>query len=106
MKGAADRGAATHGEIADARQGRTTIAMPKHRRGVLTLYSAASSPCPAGYGGTGPTGALGLLDVAQGYAFEAPPSIWPRGARNVARPPIRSTLRKTSAYENVQREDL
>jgi hypothetical protein len=83
--------------------------MPKHRRGVLTPYGAATPLCPPGYSGTGPSAALGLLDVAQGYAFTcaslgglagqreevaasvaarlgAPPSIWPRGACNAARP--------------------
>jgi len=29
---------------------------------------------------------LGLLDVTHGYAIEAPPCIWPRGASNAARP--------------------
>ncbi len=84
------------------------MAMLKHRRGVLTKYSAATSLCPSGFAsaalgglaedhrepasgqaarpdGTGPSASLGLLDVAHGYAFEAPPCIWPRGARNEAR---------------------
>ena len=83
--------------------------MLKHRRGVLTQYGAATPLCPAGFacaslgglaetqtesatrqaarlGGTGPSASLGLLAVAHGYAFGAPPSIWPRGARNAARP--------------------
>jgi hypothetical protein len=106
--------------------------MPKHRRGVLTPYGAATPLCPSGFAsasvggladvpqepatrqaarlsGTGPSAALGLLDVAQGYAFTCallgglagrrqvvatwvaarlgtPPPIWPRGACNAARP--------------------
>jgi hypothetical protein len=77
---------------ASARQGRTTKAMPKHRRGVLTPYGAATPLCPSGFAcaslgglaevhqepairqaarlsGTGPSASLGLLDVALGYAF-------------------------------------
>ncbi len=64
--------------------------MLKHRGGVLTPYGAATPLCPSGYDGTGQSAALGLLAVAHGYAIEAPPSIWPRGARNAARPPFRS----------------
>jgi len=60
--------------------------MLKHRGGVLTQYGAATPLCPTGYGGTGPSASLALLDVAHGYAFGAPPCIWPRGARNAARP--------------------
>ena len=40
--------------LARFRQGRMTITMPKHRRGVLTLYQAATPLRPTGYGGTGP----------------------------------------------------
>jgi hypothetical protein len=78
-------GAAARRGLADARQGRTTNAMLKHRGGVMTRYSAATPLCPSGYGGTGPSVSLGLLDVAHGYAIETPPRIWPRGARNAAR---------------------
>jgi hypothetical protein len=51
----------------------------------MTMYGAATPLLPPGYGGTGPSASLGLLDVAQGYAIGAPPGIWPRGARNAAR---------------------
>ena len=78
--------------LASARQGRTTKAMLKHRRGVLTPYGAATPLCPLGYGGTGPSASLGLLAVAHGYAFEPPPPIWPRGARNAARPTYADSL--------------
>jgi len=53
---------------------------------------AATPLCPSGYDGTGPgtarsvVSSLGVLAVAHGYAFELPPTIWPRGARNAARP--------------------
>jgi len=72
--------------------------MLKHRGGVLTPYGAAIPLCPSGYGGTGPSASLALLDVAHGHVLTslrsvvsqsrlgAPPSIWPRGARNAARP--------------------
>jgi len=83
--------------------------MLKHRGGVLTTYGAATPQFPEGFacaslgglaehpmepatakaarrGGTGPSASLELLDVAQGYAFEAPPCIGSRGARNAARP--------------------
>jgi hypothetical protein len=72
--------------------------MLKHRGGVLTPYGAATPLCPSGYDGTGPSASLGLLAVAHGYALAslrsavsqarlgAPPRIWPRGARNAARP--------------------
>jgi hypothetical protein len=60
--------------------------MPKHRRGVLTPYGAVTPLCPSGYAGTGPSAALGSLDVALGYAIGTPPPIWPRGMRNAARP--------------------
>ena len=52
----------------------------------MTQYSAATSLCPSGYDGTGPSASLGVLTVAYGYAIELPPTIWPRGARNAARP--------------------
>ena len=64
--------------------------MLKHRGGVLTPYGAAIPLCPPGYDGTGPSAALGVLDVTHGYAFEPPPCIWPRGARNAARPITRT----------------
>jgi hypothetical protein len=54
----------------------------------MTPYRAVTPLCPAGYGATGPSASLVLLDVARGYAVEAPPRIWPRGARNAARPPF------------------
>ena len=72
--------------------------MPKHRGGVLTPYGAATPLCPSGYCGTGPSASLGVLAVAHGYALtslhsvvsqarlELPPTIWPRGASNAARP--------------------
>ena len=60
--------------------------MLKHRGGVLTPYGAATPLCPSGYCGTGPSASLGVLAVAHGYAFELPPTIWPRGASNAARP--------------------
>jgi len=60
--------------------------MLKHRGGVLTPYGAVTPLCPTGYCGTGPSTTLGLLDVTHGYAIEAPPCIWPRGASNAARP--------------------
>ena len=60
--------------------------MLKHRGGVLTPYGAATPLCPPGYGGTGPSASLGLLDVALGYVFGVPPCTRPRGARNAARP--------------------
>ena len=83
--------------------------MLKHRGGVLTPYGAVTPLCPSGFAyallgglaavlaesaskqaarlcGTGPSATLGLLDVTHGYAFEAPPCIWPRGASNAARP--------------------
>ena len=82
--------AVAHRGLASARQGRTTNAMLKHRGGVLTPYGAATPLCPSGYGGTGPSASLRLLDVAHGYAFKAPPRIWPRGARNAARPITRT----------------
>ena len=44
------------------------------------------SPKTARLGGAGPSAALKLLDVAQGYACGVPPGSWPRGARNAARP--------------------
>jgi hypothetical protein len=56
----------------------------------MTMYSAATPLLPSGYGGTGPSASLELLDVAQGYACGAPPRIWPRGARNAARPITRT----------------
>ena len=50
----------------------------------------SASPRAAQLGGTGPSAALGLLDVAHGYVFGVPPCTWPRGAysavRNAARP--------------------
>ncbi len=79
-------GAAAHRGLADARQGRTTNAMLKHRGGVMTPYGAAIPLCPSGYCGTGPSASLGVLAVAHGYAAELPPTIWPRGACNAARP--------------------
>ncbi len=83
--------------------------MPKHRRGVLTPYGAVPPLCPSGYSGTGPSAALELLNVAQGYAFTCAslgglaesqgglatfqaarlgvaPFTWPRGACNAACP--------------------
>ncbi len=108
--------------LADARQGRTTNAMLKHRGGVLTprpplsrRCPAAIPLCPSGFAcaslgglaevhqesvstqaarlcGTGPgtarsvVSSLGVLAVAHGYAVELPPTIWPRGACNAARP--------------------
>jgi len=60
--------------------------MLKHRGGVLTRYGAAIPLCPSGYCGTGPSASLGVLAVAHGYAFKLPPTIWPRGASNAARP--------------------
>ena len=83
--------------------------MLKHQGGVLTPYGAATPLCPSGFacaalgglaegftepsnswaarlGGTGPSASFGLLDVARCYAIEAPSCIWPRGARNAARP--------------------
>ena len=59
--------------------------MPKHRRGVLTLYQPATPLRPKGHGGTGPSPALALLDVTHGYARRATPWIWHRGARNGTR---------------------
>jgi len=109
-------GAAAHRGLTDARQGRTTNAMPKHRGGVLTPRPPLSRRCPAvtplcptGFAcaalgglagalsgsaggqaarldGTGPSASLGVLAVAHGYACELPPAIWPHGARNAARP--------------------
>ena len=58
--------------------------MPKHRRGMLTPYEPVAPLRPPGYGGTGPSPALALLDVAHGYACGAPPWIWRRGADNGA----------------------
>ena len=104
-------GAAAHRGDADARQGRATNAMLKHRGGVLTPYGAANPLCPTGVAcaslgglaavpevspgrlaarlcGTGPSASLGVLAVTQGYACELPPSIWPRGASNAARPTL------------------
>ncbi len=52
----------------------------------MTPFGAAIPLCPSGYDGTGPSASLGLLDVAQGYAIEAPPFICPRDVRNAARP--------------------
>ena len=64
----------------------------------MTPYGAATPLCPSGYDGTGPSASLELLDVTHGYALTslrsfvsqarlgAPPSTWPRGARNAARP--------------------
>ena len=46
----------------------------------MTQYSAATSLCPSGYDGTGPSASLGVLTVAYGYAIELPPTIWPRAA--------------------------
>ncbi len=66
--------------------------MLKHRGGVLTPYGAAIPLCPSGYCGTGPgtarsvVSSLGVLAVAHGYAFKLPPTIWPRGGSNAARP--------------------
>ena len=76
----------------DARQGRTTNAMQKYRRGVLTQRGATTPLCPEGYGGTGPSASLALLYVPLGYAIEASPGIWPRGARDAVRPPFFSDL--------------
>ena len=56
----------------------------------MTTYGPATPLLPSGYGGTGPSASLGLLDVAHGYAFGVPPGIWPRGARNAARPITRT----------------
>ena len=56
----------------------------------MTQYGAAIPLCPSGYDGTGPSAALGVLAVAHGYAFEPLPCIWPRAARNVARPITRA----------------
>ena len=50
----------------------------------------ATPLCPSGYDGTGPSAALGVLDVAHGYAVEPLPCIRPRGARNAARPITRT----------------
>jgi len=75
----------------------------------MTPYGAATPLCPSGFAyaslgglaavlaettsrqaarldGTGPSASLELLDVAHGYVIGAPPGIWPRGARNAARP--------------------
>ena len=64
----------------------------------MTRYGAAIPLCPSGYDGTGPSASLGVLAVAHGYALtsfhsvvsqarlELPPTIWPRGASNAARP--------------------
>jgi len=54
----------------------------------MTPYGAATPLCPSGYDGTGPSASLGVLAVTHGYAFELPPTIWPRGARNAARPTL------------------
>ena len=62
-----------------------TITMPKHRRGVLTLYQPATPLRAEGYGGTGPSPALALLEVTHGYALGAPPWIWHRAACNGTR---------------------
>ena len=47
-------GAPAHRGLADAREGRTTTAMLKHRRGVLTKPGAATPLCPTGYSGSPP----------------------------------------------------
>ncbi len=75
----------------------------------MTPYGAAIPLCPSGFAyaslgglaevhqesatgqaarlcGTGPSASLGVLAVAHGYAFQLPPTIWPRGASNAARP--------------------
>jgi len=75
----------------------------------MTQYRAANSLCPSGFacaslgglaedhgesangqaarlGGTGPSASLEVLTVTYGYAIEPPPTTWPRGARNAARP--------------------
>ncbi len=58
----------------------------------MTRYGVATPLCPSGYCGTGPgtarsvVSSLGVLAVAHGYAVEIPPTIWPRGASNAARP--------------------
>ena len=49
----------------------------------MTKYCAATPLLPSGYGGTGPSASLGLLDVAQGYVFGVPPGILPRGVRKI-----------------------
>ena len=74
----------------------------------MTPYGAAIPLCPSGYDGTGPgtarsvVSSLGVLAVAHGYALtslhsvvsqarlELPPTIWPRGASNAARPITRT----------------
>ncbi len=84
--------------------------MLKHRGGVLTQYSAATSLCPSGYHGTGPSASLGLLDVAHGYAIEAPPCTWPRGVGNGTRPlfatPFQSKASGTQSLEVEPQETL
>jgi hypothetical protein len=57
----------------------------------MTPYGAATPLCPSGYDGTGPSASLELLDVTHGYAIGVPPSTWPRGARNAARPTCAET---------------
>jgi len=70
----------------------------------MTPSGAATPLCPSGYDGTGPgtarsvVSSLGVLAVAHSYALtslhsvvsqarlELPSTIWPRGARNAARP--------------------
>ena len=57
----------------------------------MTTYEPATPLRPSGYGGTGPSLSLALLDVARCYAIGAPPRIWLRGALNTARPPFSAT---------------
>ncbi len=66
----------------------------------MTQYGAAFPMRPSGYDGTGPSAALGVLGVTLGYAFEPLPYIWPRGARNAARPTRAEAPSETIAPES------
>ena len=49
---------------------------------MLTPCEPVTPLRPQGYGGTGLSPALVLLEVAHGYACGAPPCVWRRGANN------------------------
>jgi len=68
--------------------------------GLAEVHQESATGQAARLDGTGPSASLGVLAVAHGYALtslhsvvsqarlELPPTIWPRGARNAARPTL------------------
>jgi len=65
--------------------------------GLAEVHQESATGQAARLCGTGPgtarsvVSSLGVLAVAHGYAFELPPTIWPRGASNAARPTCAET---------------